>query len=67
MPAPKKEAVTMQRGKSPFAPPTIEEIARRKALVAQILAKRKGRHIAPLTSADLVRKARNWETQASPK
>ncbi len=35
-----------------------EELARRQALVAQILAKRKERVITPLTTTDLVRKDR---------
>lgn len=42
-------------------PPTPEELARRKVLVARILAKRKERVIAPVTSAELVRRARKEE------
>ncbi len=38
--------------------PTQAELARRQALIAQILAKRQQRVIGPLTSVDLVRKAR---------
>jgi hypothetical protein len=57
--------VTMERYKTLFTPPSAEEITRRKALVTRILAKRQERNITPLTSAELVRKARNWETPAS--
>lgn len=39
-------------------PPAPEELARRQALVAKILRNREGRHIAPLTSTDLVQMAR---------
>jgi len=42
-------------------PPTAEELARRKALLARIAAKRKERVIAPMTSAELVREARKEE------
>jgi excisionase family DNA binding protein len=45
-------------------PPTEEELARRKTLVAQILAKSKDRSIAPLTTADLVRQARAKERRS---
>lgn len=44
--------------KEPLLPVTEEELARRGTLVARILAKRKERVIAPLTTADLVRKVR---------
>lgn len=54
--------VTMEKER-PDSPPGEEEIARRKALVGEILAKRLYRNIAPLTSADLVHKARAWETE----
>jgi excisionase family DNA binding protein len=46
------------------APPDPEELARRRALVEEILARRRHRVIAPLTSADLVRKARRAERMA---
>jgi len=39
-------------------PPSPQELARRQALVATILKNRDGRRIAPLTSADLVHRAR---------
>ena len=42
-----------------FTPPSAEELARRQALVAKILANREKRGIAPLTSADLVRQVRD--------
>jgi len=45
-------------------PPSPEELARRQALVARILEKRKERSIAPFTAADLVSEARRWETSA---
>jgi excisionase family DNA binding protein len=48
----------------PLPPPTEEELARRKTLVAQILAKSKDRSIAPLTTADLVRQARAKERRS---
>ena len=45
-------------------PPTQAELARRQALVAQILAKRKQRVIVPLSTADLVRQARREERKS---
>lgn len=47
-----------------FQPVSPEELARRQALVAQILEKRKERSIAPLTTADLVHKAREDEMRS---
>jgi hypothetical protein len=41
-----------------FAPPSPEEIARRKAVVNQIQKRRHERVIAPLTAADLIHAAR---------
>ncbi len=61
-----EEVVTIEQKPALFTPPSPAEVARRKALVAQILEKRKERSIAPLTSAELVRKARTWETPARP-
>ena len=55
----------MERDQKLFMPPSLEQIARRKAVVARILARRQERNIAPMSSADLVRKARNWETPKS--
>lgn len=43
---------------SVLRPPTLEELARRQKLVAEILANRKGRVISPYTTADLVHAAR---------
>lgn len=45
-----------------FTPPTPEELARRQALGAKILALRETRSIAPLTAADLVHLAREEST-----
>lgn len=42
-----------------FVRPSEEELARRRAVVQQILASQQGRSIAPLTSADLVRRVRD--------
>ena len=47
-----------------FQPVSQEKLARRQALVAQILEKRKERNIAPLTTADLVHKAREEEMRS---
>lgn len=44
-----------------FAPVPPEELARRQALLKQILANRERRTITPLTSADLVRQVREEE------
>ena len=65
-PARGEEEVTIEQKPALFTPPSPAEVARRKALVAQILEKRKERSIAPLTSAELVRKARTWESPARP-
>ena len=58
----KEESPTMERVR--FERPSQKEIARRKALVAQILALRDELKIAPLTSADLTRKVRKEEHQS---
>lgn len=60
-PAHGKEAVTMERDKARFAPPSPEEIDRRKALVAEILELRQQALITPLTSAELVHQVREQE------
>jgi len=39
-------------------PPTPEELAKRREIVARTLANSAGRSIAPLTTADLVRQVR---------
>jgi hypothetical protein len=46
------------------APPSPEELARRRALVARIKAARIERSIAPMTTADLVHQAREEEYQS---
>ncbi len=55
---------TMQMEADLFTPPTPEELARRQAVVTEMLANRKGRVIAPMTAAQLVHKARAQEQQA---
>lgn len=45
-----------------FPEPSLEALARRKALVATILENRKHRVITPLTTADLVHLAREDDT-----
>ena len=42
-----------------FVRPSEEELARRREVVARILANQKGRSIAPLTAADLIRQVRD--------
>ena len=56
-----------------FVPPSAEEIARRQEVYARILQNQKGRSIAPLTTADLIRQVReeregryrSWRTSSS--
>ncbi len=55
--APPVEPLRLQR-------PSKEEIARRQALVKEILANRGRRTIAPLTSVDLVQQVREEERRA---
>lgn len=55
---PARAKVVTVKEEGPLEAVTQEELARRQALVAQVLTKRKERVITPLTSADLVRKAR---------
>ena len=62
-PARTKE-VPREKERVQIEPATEAELARRKALVARILAKRKERVIAPLTTADLVRKVREDERRS---
>ena len=59
-PARKKE-VSMERDRILFQPVSQEELERRQTLVAEILQKSTERSIAPLTTADLVHKAREEE------
>jgi excisionase family DNA binding protein len=56
-----REARAVARPNVTPARPDREELARRQALVGAILVRRRNRVIAPLTSADLVRKARRAE------
>jgi hypothetical protein len=46
-------------------PPTADELARRRLLVERIRAARRERSIAPLTTADLVRQAREEEERSN--
>ena len=46
------------------APPSAEELARRRAVFERIKAARQGRSIAPLTTADLVHQAREEEARS---
>ena len=62
-PARAKE-VTMNKEGAEIKPATEEELARRKSVVSQILAKRRERIIAPLTTTDLVRKVREDERKS---
>ena len=45
-------------------PPTRQELARRQALVEQILARRARRVISPLTTTDLIRQVREDERKS---
>jgi hypothetical protein len=55
--APRRTSAAKEKGV--WEPPTKEEMARRQELVAELLEMRKELRIAPLTTADLVRTARN--------
>lgn len=58
-----EEVRTMPKEQRPrHAPPSDEEIARRRQLLREILAARQHAPIAPLTTAELVRKAREEAT-----
>ena len=50
--------VTMKQERVKVSPPSPEELARRQAVGAQILAQREKRRIAPMTTAELVHLAR---------
>jgi excisionase family DNA binding protein len=50
--------VHVERAKVLGEPPSAAELARRQKVVAQILANREKRSIAPLTSADLIHQVR---------
>lgn len=62
-PARGKEVKAMERAGQHGEPATAAELTRRQALVGRILAKRKERDIAPLTTVDLVRKVREDEEE----
>lgn len=62
-----KNRALSDKYKALFEPPTEEELARRQEVVARILARQRGRSIAPLTTADLVRKTRGQEQTRSEK
>jgi excisionase family DNA binding protein len=53
--------VSMEKQPTTFQPPTAEELARRKALVEQILQLREQCDIAPLTTATLIQQVRSQE------
>jgi excisionase family DNA binding protein len=57
-PARERNEASVQEERISSVPPSPQELARRQALVATILKNREERRIAPLTSADLVRRAR---------
>jgi excisionase family DNA binding protein len=59
------KGVTMDKERNVLKPIPQEELARRQALVAQILKKSEERSIAPLTTAELVRRARAKERQSN--
>lgn len=61
-----EDAVTSEHEPLNIPEPTAEQLARRKALVAQILENRKRRVITPLTTADLVHLSREDETWYGP-
>jgi AbrB family looped-hinge helix DNA binding protein len=54
--------MAIEREHTLFTPPTPEELARRQALLVQVLKGRKERDIRPLTSADLVHLSREDAT-----
>jgi excisionase family DNA binding protein len=60
-PARPEREVTLDPGQTPATRPSPQEIARRKALVAEILELRRQAVIAPLGTADLVRRAREQQ------
>ena len=62
-PARRKE-VPMKSERMPFTHPSAEELARRQALVETILERSQARSIAPMTTAELVRQARNEEVRS---
>jgi excisionase family DNA binding protein len=65
-PAPRKEgSMTIEQFKQYVSiPPTPEELARRQAVLARVLEHRKDINIAPLTTADLIHRAREEEYES---
>ena len=59
-----KEVTFMGKEKITISPPTKEELARRQALVAKILANAQTRIISPLTTADLIHQVRAEREEA---
>ena len=55
---PNEPEETLPVGGYVFGPPCEEELAQRRAVVQCILENQKGRSIAPLTTADLIRQVR---------
>ncbi|MDP2727190.1 MAG: helix-turn-helix domain-containing protein [Dehalococcoidia bacterium] len=60
----KREEANMDKERSVFEPPTQGELTKRQSLVAQILARRQERGIAPRTTSELVRKVRDQEKKS---
>jgi hypothetical protein len=61
----KEDAMSLEQLKQQLtAPPSAEELARRRAVFERIKAARQDRSIAPLTTADLVHQAREEEYRA---
>lgn len=61
---PKEVSTDMDKERMTVRSPTSEELDRRQTLLAQIIAKRKERVIAPVTTAELVRQVRDQETRS---
>jgi excisionase family DNA binding protein len=62
---PKEEPTSLEQLRAKLmTPPSAEELARRRAVVARIKAARGERSIAPLTAADLVHQARQEEEES---
>ncbi len=55
---PNEPEETLPVGGYVFVPPSEVELAQRRAVVQRILENQKGRSIAPLTTADLIRQVR---------
>ena len=55
-----KILIEMAHERAAVEPPTEEELARREAWAARVLANRERRDIRPLTSTDFVHMSREW-------